>query len=144
MKKTVMTTLFITGMMVFGAILAAEHEVKMLNKGADGVFVFEPGYLKVAVGDTVNFTPVDMAHMPQSEVTPDGSSWKGEMNKPFSVTLTAEGVFIYSCLPHKPLGMLGVIQVGAPVNLDAAKAAASEMKIAQNKERLDKYLSQVN
>lgn len=124
---------------------AAEHEVKMLNKGADGNFVFEPGYLKAAKGDTVKFVPVDMAHQPQSEVTPGGGAWKGEMGKPLTVTLDAEGVYVYSCVPHKPLGMVGVIQAGAPVNLDAAKTAAAgmKMKIAQNKDRLDKYLAQV-
>jgi len=143
MKKTIISTSLIAGMLLCGTALAAEYEVKMLNKGADGVFVFEPGFLKIARGDTVNFLPIDMAHMPKSEVTPDGSSWKGEMNKPFSVTLTEEGVFIYSCLPHKMLGMVGVIQVGEAVNLAAAKKAAAGIKIAQNKERLDKYLAQV-
>lgn len=144
MKKTVISTLFIVGMWVCGTTLAAEHEIKMLNKGADGSFVFEPGFLKVAKGDTINFNPVDMAHMPQSEVTPDGSSWKGDMNKPFSVTLTEEGVVIYSCLPHKMLGMVGVIQVGEAVNLAAAKEAAAAMAMmAKNKDRLDNYLAQV-
>lgn len=116
--------------------MAAEHEVKMLNKGADGNSVFEPGYLKAAKGDTVKFVPVDMAHQPQSEVVPGGAAWKGEMSKPFTVTLDAEGVYAYSCLPHKALGMVGVIQVGKPGNLDAAKTAAAGMKIAQNKDRL--------
>ncbi|VAW83698.1 Pseudoazurin [hydrothermal vent metagenome] len=144
MKKTVISTLFIVGMWMCGTTLAAEHEIKMLNKGADGSFVFEPGFLKVAKGDTINFNPVDMAHMPQSEVTPDGSSWKGDMNKPFSVTLTEEGVVIYSCLPHKMLGMVGVIQVGEAVNLAAAKEAAAAMAMmAKNKDRLDNYLAQV-
>lgn len=129
--------------LVSGSTLAAEHEVKMLNKGADGNFVFDPGYLKAAKGDTVKFVPVDMAHQPQSEVAPAGAAWKGEMGKPFTVTLASEGVYVYSCLPHKALGMLGVIQVGAPSNLAAAKEAAAGMKIAQNKDRLDKYLAQV-
>jgi pseudoazurin len=140
--KSAISALLITGALVCGNALAAEHEVKMLNKGADGNFVFDPGYLKAAKGDTVKFVPVDMAHMPQSEVTP-GAAWKGEMGKPLTVTLADEGVHVYSCLPHKALGMVGVIQVGKPGNLDAAKTAAAGMKIAQNKDRLDKYLAQV-
>lgn len=143
MKKTAVSTLFIASIFAYGASLAAEHEVKMLNTGADGNFVFEPGYLKVAKGDTVNFLPIDMAHMPKTEVTPDGGTWKGEMNRPFSVTLTEEGIIIYSCLPHKMLGMVGVIQVGEAVNLAAAREAVAGIKIAQNKDRLDKYLAQV-
>ncbi len=144
MKKTVISTLFVTSLWACGAALAAEHEIKMLNKGIDGIFVFEPGYLKVAKGDTVNFLPIDMAHMPQSEVTPDGSTWKGNINKPFSITLSEEGVFIYSCLPHKALGMVGVIQVGEAVNLAAAKEAAAGIRIAKNKDRLNQYLAKVN
>lgn len=141
--KPILSTVFLTGLLACGNAMAAEHEVKMLNKGADGNFVFEPGYLKAAKGDTVKFVPVDMAHMPQSEVTPGGAAWKGEMSKPFTITLTDEGVYVYSCLPHKALGMAGVIQVGKPGNLEAAKTAVSGMKIAQNKDRLEKYLAQV-
>lgn len=141
--KTVISALWLAGILACGNAVAAEHEIKMLNKGADGNFVFEPGYLKAAKGDTVKFTPVDMAHMPQSEVTPGAAAWKGEMSKPFTITLTDEGVYVYSCLPHKALGMLGVIQVGAAGNLEAARKAVSGMKIAQNKDRVEKYLAQV-
>ena len=34
-------------------VFAADHVVKMLNNGADGMMVFEPGYLNVVPGDTV-------------------------------------------------------------------------------------------
>ena len=36
-----------------GAARAAEVEVLMLNKGAEGVMVFEPAFVKIAPGDTV-------------------------------------------------------------------------------------------
>ena len=42
--------------------MAANFEVKMLNKGADGAMVFEPALTKVAVGDTVTFIPTDKGH----------------------------------------------------------------------------------
>ena len=32
---------------------AANHEVRMLNSGAEGFMVFEPAIVKAAVGDTV-------------------------------------------------------------------------------------------
>ena len=38
---------------------AAEFEVKMLNKGAEGAMVFEPSLLKIAPGDTVKFLATD-------------------------------------------------------------------------------------
>jgi len=43
--------------MAFGALpaTAAEHQVQMLNKGAEGPMAFEPSFLKIAPGDTVRF-----------------------------------------------------------------------------------------
>ena len=37
------------------SVMAADFEVKMLNKGADGDMVFEPALTEIAVGDTVTF-----------------------------------------------------------------------------------------
>ena len=43
-------------MVLAGAAHAAEIEVKMLNKGSDGVpMVFEPSFVKIVPGDTVKF-----------------------------------------------------------------------------------------
>ena len=43
------------------------------------------------------------------------------------------------------LGMVGLIQVGSPVNLEAAKAAASVLskKMAMGAERLDEYMGKI-
>ncbi len=46
--------------------VAADFEVKMLNKGAEGAMVFEPAGLKVAPGDTVTFTPTTRVTMRKS------------------------------------------------------------------------------
>lgn len=125
---------------------AADHTVEMLNTGDEGTMVFSPGYLKVAPGDTVTFKPTDPAHNSQSVLVPDGGSeWKGEISKEVTVTLDEPGVYVYKCQPHVALAMVGVIQVGEPGNLDAAKNKAEEMaaSFAANKDRLDGYLSQV-
>ncbi len=143
MKKTSIFALLLTGSLACSSVMAAEHEVKMLNKGADGMFVFEPGYLKVAKGDTVKFVATDSGHFVGSVVTPDNTEWKGAFNKDFEVTFAEEGVVVYNCPPHASMGMIGVIQVGAPVNLDAAKEVAAGMKISMNKERVAKYMDQV-
>ncbi len=143
MKKTSISALLLTGALACSSAMAAEHEIKMLNKGADGQFVFEPSYLKVAKGDTVKFVATDQGHFVGSVVTPDNTSWKGAFNKDFEVTFAEEGVVVYNCPPHAAMGMIGVIQVGAPVNLDAAKEAAAGMKISMNKERVDLYMGQV-
>lgn len=144
MKKISISSLLLTvALASSSAVMAAEHEIKMLNKGADGMFVFEPGFLKIAKGDTVKFVATDTGHFVASVVTPDNTEWKSAFNKDFKVTFAEEGVVVYNCPPHASMGMIGVIQVGAPTNLDAAKKAASSMKISMNKERVDKYLGQV-
>ena len=44
------------------AAFAENFEVKMLNKGAEGAMVFEPAFVKAAVGDTVTFVSTDKGH----------------------------------------------------------------------------------
>ena len=128
---------------------AAEHNVEMMNIGTDGSMVFEPAVLYVAVGDTVHFLPTDLAHNSESVegLTPEGSvSWKGEMNKKVSVTLDKEGVYVYQCLPHVPLAMVGVIVAGQPTNLEEIREKSVNLtkSFATNKDRLEKYLTEVN
>ena len=57
MKKlaTLLTVLLLTV-----PAFAAEHTVKMLNSGKDGMMVFEPAVLSVNKGDTVKFVATDM------------------------------------------------------------------------------------
>ena len=38
-----------------------------------------------------------------------------------TIELNAEGVYVYQCTPHIALGMIGVIQVGSPSNIDDVK-----------------------
>ncbi|MAC03443.1 MAG: pseudoazurin [Gammaproteobacteria bacterium] len=126
---------------------SAEHEIKMLNFGSEGGMVFEPGFLKVNVGDKVNFVAVDISHNTESVegLIPAGAtSWKGEINENVSVVIDKEGVYVYQCTPHIILGMVGVIQAGEPVNKDAVMANVGKITIAVNSERLTNYLAQVN
>ena len=122
------------------------HEVKMLNSGADGIMVFEPAVIKISKGDTVNFVATDMSHNSASldGMIPAGAnSWNGALSQDISITFTEEGVYVYQCTPHAMMAMVGVIQVGEAVNLDAVKAEASQKKsiFVSNTDRLDEYLS---
>lgn len=128
-----------------GAI-AADHQVRMLNTGKDGTMVFEPGFLKVAKGDTVKFIKVDASHNSASVVTPAGAAaWKGKPDEEISVKLDQEGVYVYVCEPHKMMAMAGVIQVGKPVNLAEAKKGTDALSksFVMNKDRVDNYMAQV-
>lgn len=125
---------------------AAEHVVKMLNNGKDGAMVFEPAFVKAAVGDTVVFAPTEKAaHNSASLLLPAGAkAWKGAPDAEVRVKLDKEGLYLYACEPHKVMGMVGVIQAGKPVNLAEAKAAASkeQASFALGKDRFDKALAQ--
>ena len=126
--------------------VAEEHEIKMLNFSESGPMVFEPGFLRIEPGDTVIFKPVDLAHNTETISTmirDGGQEWLGNINEEVRVTLTTEGVYVYQCTPHLILGMVGVIQVGKPSNLNEVIEASSNMTFAVNSERLSNYLGQV-
>ncbi|MDP6968368.1 MAG: pseudoazurin [Gammaproteobacteria bacterium] len=126
---------------------AAEHTVNLVTTGSDGqTMVMEPGYINIAVGDVINFVPSDATHNAESLSIPTGAKkFTTPYGQPTKVTFDTEGAYIYKCVPHITMGMIGVIQVGNAVNLDATKAAMAQLKpmVFMNKERLDQYLSQI-
>jgi pseudoazurin len=146
MKFRSMMTAGLMAAAVSTSALAEEHVVEMKNSGADGAMVFEPGYLEAEVGDTVKFVLTDPAHNSVSQAVPEGAeSWSGQINEEITVTLDAEGVYVYNCTPHAPLNMAGVISVGEATNYDAAKAAVEKLtsSAATNKDRLSGYFANV-
>ncbi len=141
------TLLCSLALLIGSPALAAEHIVNMLNTGKDGAMVFEPAFVKVAVGDSVVFKPTQKgAHNTASLLVPAGAkTWKSAPDAEHKLTIDKEGVYLYVCEPHKTMGMVGVIQAGKAVNLAAAKttAAAEQAKFAMNKDRFDKLLANV-
>ncbi len=108
-----------------GVAAAAEFDVKMLNRGAAGPMVFEPAVVKIAPGDTVHFIATDKGHdvMSVDGMVPEGAqSFEGKLSQDLTVTFTAPGVYGFKCKPHYAMGMVGVVVVGDPVNLDQARA----------------------
>ena len=108
-----------------GAAGAAEVEIKMLNKGEKGAMVFEPNFVSVAPGDTIRFVPTDKGHNAETikGMIPDGAeAFKSKFNEELTVTLDKEGVYGVKCTPHYGMGMVALIEVGQPVNLEEAKA----------------------
>ena len=126
---------------------ADEIRIKMLDTGASGPLAFEPGFVQAKVGDTIVFEPTPRGgHSTVSLLVPPGAqAWSGAADKEVRVTLDAQGVYLYACSAHKMMGMVGVIQVGKPVNLDEANrvAKAESAKFVMNKDRFDKELAQV-
>lgn len=113
---------------------AAEVEVKMLNKGSEGVMVFEPALVRVEPGDTVRFVAADKGHNVESIETmlPDGAApFTGKINEEVTVRFEKAGVYGYRCKPHYGMGMVGLVVVGAPSNQDQAKAVTHPGKAKQ-------------
>ncbi|MBY8918469.1 pseudoazurin (plasmid) [Nitratireductor sp. L1-7-SE] len=103
--------------------LAAEFEIRMLNKGEKGVMVFEPDFVRAQPGDTIKFVSVDPGHNAETikGMLPEGAAaFRSKVSKDFSVTLTEEGVYGVKCTPHYGMGMIALIAVGEPVNGEAA------------------------
>ncbi len=131
-----------------GAAAATEttHTVPMLNNGEAGAMVFEPAYIAAQPGDTIVFVPTDRGHNAATleGIAPEGAEpFKGDMGKEVSITVTAEGLYGIECTPHAGMGMVALIQVGAPTNLEAATAAAADLR-GKAKERLLEALALVN
>ena len=111
------------------------------------MMVFEPNYIKIAQGDTINFVPSDSSHNAESFSVPSPkSSFQTPYGKATKVTFSEEGVVLVKCLPHFALGMIAVVQIGD--NIDGAKAKAdwdkAKVAVAMNKDAIDKALSQIN
>ena len=98
-----------------GAAAAENFEVKMLNRGDAGRMIFEPGFLRIAVGDTVKFIAEDRSHNaePIPEMIPEGAAvFAGRINEEIAETFDIEGVYGVRCKPHYALGMVMTIVVG--------------------------------
>jgi pseudoazurin len=138
-----LTITALTTMLLAGTAYAENFDVQMLNKGTEGAMVFEPAFVKAAVGDTITFLSPDKGHNAESieGMMPEGvEPFKSNMSEDFTLTLTADGIYGIKCTPHYAMGMVALIQVGTPVNLDAAAAVVQKGKA---KTRFEPLFAQV-
>lgn len=112
--------------LALGNAQADTVEVEARNMGSDGErMVFEPALVEIEPGDTVRFVFKDMGHNAESyhpdnrghpNLIPEGAkpfkTGFGKSGEAYEVTLEAEGVHHYFCLPHEGMGMVGMIAVG--------------------------------
>ena len=128
-----------SGAVMSTAAEAEEHVVKMLNKSGTKFMQFEPAFVKAAPGDTVKFVPTDKSHSAETipEIWPEGAEkFKGGINQEVTLKVDKEGVYGVKCMPHYAMGMVALIQVGKPTNLDAAKAYKAPTGAAKHFEEL--------
>jgi pseudoazurin len=148
--KTKMKTRIVMGVVsvllagvITSAAQAAEHEVKMLNKGTDGMMVFEPSIVKIAPGDTVHFVATDKGHNVMSiegMMPGEASPFQGKMSQDLTVTFEKTGIYGVECKPHYGMGMVGLVVVGEPQNVAEAKSVVQKGKAKQHFEKLFQQL----
>jgi len=135
MKKIAMLAAVVAVLVLTGGARAAEVEIKLLNKGTEGTpMVFEPAFVKIAPGDTVKFLSTDKGHNAESikGMLPEGATpFVGKNNEDIAVKFEQEGVYGIKCLPHYGMGMVAMIVVGKPGNVDQAKAVPQVGKAKQ-------------
>ena len=109
---------------------ARDITVHMKNQGADGAMVFEPSFVKAAVGDTIHFVPTNPSHNAETlpAMLPAGATpMKGAMNKEAVMTVTRPGLYGIKCMPHYSMGMVALVQVGKVTQADIAAAKAVKL-----------------
>lgn len=102
----------------------AEAKTHIVNGRATS---FSPNILFINPGDTVQWasmTSHDSVSM-EGLIPENAEPWKFKLGQNGAVTLTEEGVYIYKCNPHYPLGMVAAIIVGKPVNIEQVQANAT-------------------
>ena len=101
---------------------AKEIEVRTLNRAPGGAFfVFAPEVVRIEPGDSINFVAADKGHDVYSVpgMIPEGAQpFEGGANRDVKVLFTVPGVYVVACRPHLPMGMVALVVVGDPVNLD--------------------------
>jgi plastocyanin len=105
-----------------------EVEIRMWGDALGAHVGFDPVGLRVAPGTTVRWTNGDKgnahtstAYHPKFDrprrIPAVAAAWDSDYllaGESFAVTLTAEGVYDYYCVPHEHAGMVGRIVVGDP------------------------------
>lgn len=125
MKRSNVFSLVAALLMGLSSVIVSAQENHLINAQTR---IFAPDILYIQPGDSVqwqNMTSHDTVSI--EGLIPEGAQpWRGAIGENLGVTLTVEGVYAYVCEPHIGFGMMGVIVVGKPVNIDAATAYAQE------------------
>ena len=116
------------GFFLLGAVQVSAQQIHVVNAEAR---IFNPDVIYIKPGDNVKFVNMT-SHDTQSVegLIPEGADhWQSGMGNNITLSFEVEGVYAYVCLPHIGFGMVGVVVVGEPVNIDAAMDyAKTELK----------------
>ena len=108
-RLTIMLTSLFLSMTLAASAYAAE-----IQMGSNGMLVFEPCELTVAVGESVTFVnnelpPHNVMFADHEELSHGDLAFVA--GESFDVTFEKEGDYYFQCDPHAGAGMKGVIHV---------------------------------
>lgn len=129
MKRTTALTAAFALALGIASAQAATYTTKEVNSGPQGVDSFDPGFIKMAPGDTLHVISSDLGHNMETidGMIPAGAqAVRVPMGKPADIKLTTPGVYVFRCVPHYGMGMVLVVQVGAATNLAQVEGAAAK------------------
>ena len=111
-KLTLLISIF--SVLLFSShVIAANHELEMLNKLGKERMVFSKKMISIDLNDQVLWKSVDKGHNVQFIGMPDGAKkYKSKISKDASYKFEKPGVYLYQCTPHKAMGMIGIVVVG--------------------------------
>ena len=121
---------------------AADMQIEMLNKDSDGnKMVYSEEIARINAGDTITWVPTSKGHNVEMMASPNKMKFKSKNGKEAKITFEKQGIYYYWCIPHKGMGMIGLVVVGGDTfNKDQiAKAKA----IGKSKKKLKKLLGEL-
>lgn len=82
--------------------------------------IFKPDTVYINSGDLVHWVNMTSHNTVSVEgLIPEGAKpWRGSLGENLKIQLDVEGIYAYVCEPHIGFGMVGVIVVGKPTNLE--------------------------
>ena len=96
-----------------GHLMAASHQIDMLNKIGKERMVFSKKVISVDVNDDVLWKSVDKGHNVEFIGMPEGvKKYKSKISKDANYKFEKPGIYLYQCTPHKAMGMIGIVIVG--------------------------------
>jgi pseudoazurin len=98
-------------------------------------------FVKANPGDTVSWKNMS-THNVKSIAVPDGAQpFEGKLSEDFQTKVDKPGAYVFECVPHASMGMVGVIVVGdgKPSNMDALSKSTDPLVKRMYKKLSQKY-----
>ena len=143
------TVLFASTMAVAVHAVSVNQITDVYATAATGMFSFEPDYVEIAAGEGVTFLNSTGDHTVHAipELWPDSVERIAISNRPeASFQFDKEGVYGVTCRRHGQYGMVLLVKVGDPDNVEGLKQKIVGMRGSKAKKGaltalVDKFLS---